>query len=70
MISDLKTAARSISQIAVLQRDLYVVNAKLHALRQVRQVFWIVGGLIVLHFALMLTLLWIAFSLYRAGGKT
>jgi apolipoprotein N-acyltransferase len=67
MISDLREATRSISRIAILQRDLYVLNAELKALTHAKRIAYMIGGLIFLQIAFGLGLLWIGVSLYLSG---
>ncbi|MFL5814179.1 MAG: hypothetical protein ACJ763_11430 [Bdellovibrionia bacterium] len=67
MISDLREATRSISRIAILQRDLYVLNAELKAIVQAKRIACAVAGLIFLQLAIGLGLLWVGVILYRSG---
>jgi len=67
MISDLREATRSISRIALLQRDLYVLNAELKAIVQAKRIGCAIAGLIFLQLAIGLGLLWVGIMLYLAG---
>jgi apolipoprotein N-acyltransferase len=67
MISDLREATRSISRIAILQRDLYVLNAELKAIVQAKRIACAIAGLIFLQMAIGLGLLWVGVILYRSG---
>jgi apolipoprotein N-acyltransferase len=67
MISDLREATRSISRIAILQRDLYVLNAELKAIVQAKRIACAIAGLIFLQIAFGLGLLWVGVILYRSG---
>jgi hypothetical protein len=63
----LREATDAASKIAYLQRDLYVLNAELQAIRQARRVGFGIAGVIFLNIMLTLTLFWGSQALHEAG---